>query len=107
MSKHTNKHWLREKEYLSFKTEDSALYDSLPRCRYRILPNTRVEEINRKFRYKFHNEEYGKYNTAPKWYRKMLNRIQRAKSKQTLYKVINIDDDFVFEDNYKDASWYW
>lgn len=105
--KHLNKHWLREKEYISLKIEDDALYDSLPRRRYRILPNTRVEEINRKLRYKFYNEEHGRYHTAPKWYRKMKNRIQRAKSKQTLYKIINTDNDYCFEDNYKDCPWYW
>ena len=38
----------------------------------------------------------------------MLNKTQRAKSKQTLYKITHIEGDFVFEDNYKNAAWlYW
>ena len=108
MSKHTNKHWLKEKEYLSLKEEYESLYDSLPRCRWRILPNSRVDEINRKFLYKFYNEDYGHRYSAPKWFRKMLNKTQRAKSKQTLYKIVNIEGDYIFDDNYKDAAWlYW
>jgi len=108
MSKHTNKHWLREKEYNSLKTEYNCLYDMVPRYRWRLLPNTRVEEVNRKFLYKFYSEEYGVRGSAPKWFRKMLNKTQRAKSKQTLYKITHIEGDFVFEDNYKNAAWlYW
>jgi len=104
MSKHTNKHWLREKEYISLKLEDAAIFSRSSR---NYLTSTREEEINRKFLYKFYNEYYGWYSTAPKHYRKKLNRIQRAKSKVILYKLINISDNFVFEDNYKDGPWYW
>ena len=105
--KHLNKHWLREKEYISLKKELDELYYTIPMVRWRRLPHARVCEINRKLDYKFYNEEHGWYHTAPKWYRKMKNRIQRAKSKNTLYKIINISDDYTFEDNYKDAPWYW
>lgn len=112
MSKHTNKHWLREKEFISLETEYSNLWDTLQRSAFprrwgRIMPNTRVEEINRKFRYKFYDEYYGHWHTAPKHYRKTLNRIQRARAKQTLYKMLNGDENVNFEDNYKDCNWYW
>lgn len=109
MSKHTNKHWLREKEYFSLKLEYYALCDDLPRVRYyRVLPDTKVEEINRRFIYKFYDKEYCTYDNAPKKFRKMLNRIQRSKSKRVLGKIIRFDSDFQFEDNYKNAAWlYW
>ena len=105
--KHLNKHWLREKEYISLKKELDELYYTIPMVRWRRLPNVRVSEINRRIDFKFYNEEHGMYHTAPKWYRKMKNRIQRAKSKQTLYRTINTGDDYSFEDNYKDCPWYW
>lgn len=106
MSKHSNKHWIREKEFISLKMEEELLWDTLPRSRWRILPDSRFKEVNRKLLYKFYNEMYGKFHTAPKWYRKMKNKIQRAKSKQTLYRLLN-DRDVSFEDNYRDAPWYW
>ena len=105
--KHLNKHWLREKEYISLKKELDDIWETLPMVRWRRLPDTRISEINRIINFNFYNEEHGRYHTAPKWYRKMKNRIQRAKSKQTLYKIMNIDGDFSFEDNYKDCPWYW
>jgi hypothetical protein len=107
MSKHTNKHWLREKEFISLKTEHSDLWVSLPRVRWRLMPNTRMEEIDRKLLYKFYNEYHGHWNTAPKHYRKSLNRIQRAKAKQVLHRLLKGDDDFIFEDNYRGCNWYW
>ncbi len=61
-------------------------------------------EIERKYYKKVHHW----YNSAPKGFRKALNKIQRAKAKQVLYKIISTDEDYVFEDNYKNASWlYW
>jgi len=107
MSKHTNKHWLREKEFISLNQELDHLYDTSPRTRFRrVIPSTRMAEINGKLEHKFFNEYRGKYKTAPKWYRKMLNRSQRAKSKQTLYRDIK-GYDVCYEDNYKGCSWYW
>lgn len=45
---------------------------------------------------------------APKSFRKILNREQRAKSKQILYKIQFVDSELEFEDNYRDAAWwYW
>jgi len=106
MSKHTNKHWLREKEYISILQEEDFLYSTLSRYRFRVVPNKRLSEINYKLNHKFFNEYRGKYRTAPKWYRKMLNRTQRAKSKQTLYRDLQ-GYDVSYEDNYKDCAWYW
>lgn len=59
--------------------------------------------INTKF-YDFDN----RYRYAPKSFRKILNREQRAKSKQTLYRIQFVDNELEFEDNYRDAAWwYW
>jgi len=106
MSKHTNKHWLREKEYISLVREEHHLYSTLCRYRWRITPNQRLAEVDEKLKQKFFNESRGKYRTAPKWYRKVLNRSQRAKSKQTLYRELQ-GYDVSYEDNYKNCAWYW
>ena len=108
MSKHTNKHWLREKEYISLKKEYNRLYDSIPRYpKWRSPQNSRLDEINEKLNQKFYNEYNGYFKSAPWWYRNMLNRIQRAKSKQVLHRIMKGDENYIFEDNYKDAPWYW
>ncbi len=106
MSKHTNKYWRREKEFISLQMEYDYLYYSLTRINWRIPSNSRVDEINRKFQYKFYNEYSGRWNTSPKHYRKMLNRKQRKKSKQILYQLMN-GKDICFEDNYRGCNWYW
>ena len=52
MSKHRNKYWLKEKEYLSLKREDNSLW--VERCSRRVfIKTTREAEIYRKFLYKF------------------------------------------------------
>lgn len=98
MNKHNNKHWLREKEYRSLKN----LYYSDFYC----TKTSTEAEMEARLYSKFWNEMCGFYHTAPKHYRKTLNRIQRAKSKQTLIRELN-GYDVSYEDNYKDCSWYW
>lgn len=44
---------------------------------------------------------------APKWFRKKLNRQQRAKSKQTLYNIVINKKDVEFVDDYRGARWDW
>ena len=98
MNKHHNKHWLREKEYRSLKN----LYYSDFYC-----TRTSTEaEIEERLYSKFWNKYCGHYHTAPKHYRKTLNRTQRSKSKQTLIRELN-GYDVSYDDNYKDCSWYW
>jgi hypothetical protein len=97
--KHNNKHWLREKEYYSLK---KSYYSDF------YCSGTSIEyEIEKRLYSKFWNQMFGLYHTAPKHYRKSLNRVQRAKSKQVLHKIIKGYDSYIFEDNYKDAPWYW
>lgn len=98
MRKHQNKHWLREKEYRLLKN----LYYSDFYCS-RTSTEAEMEEI---LNSKFWNEFCGFYKTAPKHYRKRLNRIQRAKSKQKLFRELK-GYEVSYEDNYKDCSWYW
>ena len=107
MSKHTNKHWLREKEYISLKKEFDRLYYSITRPRWSRPQNSRLDEITEKINQKFYNEDNGRFNSAPWWYRNMLNRRQRAKSKRALHRIMKGDENYIFEDNYKDAPWYW
>lgn len=98
MNKHHNKHWLREKEYRSLKN----IYYSDFYC-----TRTSTEaEIEERLYSKFWNKFCGHYHTAPKHYRKTLNRTQRSKSKQTLIRELN-GYDVSYDDNYKDCSWYW
>lgn len=98
MSRHGNKHWIREKEYYSLK----RIYYDL----YYPYSSTAESEIGRRLHYKFYDEFCGFFNTAPKRYRKALNRIQRAKAKQALFRELD-GHEVCYEDNYKDCAWYW
>jgi hypothetical protein len=107
MSKHLNKHWIREKEFISLNLELDFLYDSNigPHgFRFRVS-NSRISEIDNKLIAKFYNEYHGRYRTPPKHYKRLLNKRLRAKSKMTLFKLINISDNYVFEDR-PDGSWW-
>ena len=98
MKRYNNKHWLKEKEYYSLKL---LYYDF-----YYLTGSSIESELKRRLYSTYYNKYLGFYNTAPKHYRKTLNRIQRAKSKQTLIRELN-GYDVSYEDNYKDCSWYW
>jgi len=107
MSKHNNKYWLREKQYRSLLKERESIWDETT-WRYGLRSqHKRLQEIYEILKQRFYDEEYGWYQTAPKHYRKTLNRIQRAKQKQVMHKIISGEENFVFEDSYKDAPWYW
>lgn len=68
--------------------------------------SSEINRVRKKLRYKYYNEYYGWHHTAPKHYRKYLNRVRRKQSKKTLRREI-MGYDVVYTDNYKDASWYW
>lgn len=109
MSKHTNKYWIKEKEFILLNLEYEILYDFLSlqrnvKYRWHIPPNTRVSEINRKFILKFYNQYYR--NSIPKWYRQKMNKRERAKSKEILFQILN-GKEICFVDNYKNGSNYW
>ena len=99
MSKHLNKHWLYEKEFISLHNE----YYSYDSCGFR-LETTREREIYSRITNKFYN--LYKMRNAPKSFRKVRNKSQQAKSKQILIKILK-GYDTEFEDNYKDAFWYY
>lgn len=64
-------------------------------------------EIRRRIDFDFYNEN-NHMSGSPSWFRRRLNKSQKAKSKQTLYNIMyNGDEDATFEDNYKSASWLW
>ncbi len=63
-------------------------------------------ELESKLIHAFYNKEM-KFKNAPKYFRKSLNRTQRAKSKQTLHNIIFKNKDLEFTDNYKGAKWLW
>jgi len=98
MNKHHNKHWLREKEYRSLKNMYFSDFSS--------SKSSAEAEIEELLYSKFWNEFCGFFYSAPKHYRKTLNRIQRARSKQTLIKELK-GHDVSYADVYKDSSWYW
>lgn len=60
-------------------------------------------QIDKKFYHKQRSERY----KAPKYFRKSLNRSQRAKSKQTLHNIVYKKMQCEFEDNYRGADWLW
>lgn len=105
MKKHNNKHWKREKEYISLLMELDRLYDTLG---FKARDNnSEIDRVKRKLRYKFYGLYDGWYSTAPKHFRKHLNRCRRKKSKKTLKKELQ-GYEVSYDDNYKDASWsYW
>jgi hypothetical protein len=60
-------------------------------------------DLERKFYYI--NRYFG---SVPKSYRKLLNRAQRNKAKQTLYNIAYKDKEVEFENDYRGAAWdYW
>lgn len=55
-----------------------------------------------------HYEKSSYFGAPPKYFRKSLNKSQRAKAKNVLYNNVFKDKEFEFEDNYKSARWlYW
>lgn len=55
---------------------------------------------------KFFDKRFS-YNSAPKHFRKTLNRKLRYKSKSILYNIVKNEKDIEFVDNYKNCSWLW
>lgn len=106
MRRYTNKHWIKEKEFISLIREKDFLYKLLPRYKWRIVDDTRISYIERELHDRFYYKYLGKYKGAPKWYRRMLNRKQRYKSNKTLYNQLKGIDTY-YDNNYKDSSWYW
>jgi hypothetical protein len=70
--------------------------------------DSRYMEIERKLLYKFYNEYYGVWHTAPREYRKSLNKRQRSADKRVLRKIKMCGDYvYLFNGNYKNRNWYW
>lgn len=76
----------------------------------RIIDNIlkqEAAEIRFLFEKDHYIRHYCKRSGAPKWYRRHLNKSQKAKSKKILLKIIN-NKEAIFEDCYKGAAWrYW
>jgi hypothetical protein len=62
-------------------------------------------EIKATIEHKFYIENCRFYNGRRM--RRILNNIQRNKSKMKMNHIIDSDEDYIFEDNYKNASGYW
>lgn len=106
MKRHNNKYWKKEKEYISLLNQLDLLCDIHPVFRWRISGDSQIERIRRKLRLDFYGLYYGWTNTAPKHYRKYLNKKRRKSSKNTLRREL-MGYDVSYDNNYKDASWYW
>jgi hypothetical protein len=110
MSRHSNKYWLREKEFISLNIEYDRLWKNNTFDHWVPSPNsTYWDEIRRRFRYKFYNEYYGRWNTSPHWYRNTLNRKQRQRSRNSIRKLTmgEMGEDVIFIDNYRGCNNYW
>lgn len=114
-----NKHFKREKKLRSLITELNNLRDisyeyTRSYSRYRLEEKdvhpqvlSRINQIKDILEQEFHNQ-WNHYGAAPHWYRNKLNRKQRHQMKNKIRNwVLNEDSDLVFEDNFKDAGWYW
>ena len=109
LRKHDNKYFLREKEYRNIVSELNQIYDNIFYIKNKSIEGileSRLDLIRSHLKYKFYPEYSGKYNHGPKWYRRQRNKIQRAKNKTSLFRVLSGYDE-IFNDNYKDSSWYW
>lgn len=105
-----NKYYLRDKHFLSLIRESDYILKSIytfSNTKLNRLKSTRLDEIEEILIQRYYNEYRGKYNTAPKWYRKILNKRQRLKSKRKIELEVNGHDDTCYDDNYKGCSWYW
>lgn len=102
MKRHDNKHWKREKYYISLLTELDRLHDL---CGW-LSSNSEIDRVKRKLKYEFYGLYYGWTSTAPKKYRNQLNRCRRKKSKNTLKRELQ-GYQVSYDDNYKDGPWYW
>lgn len=104
MKRHNNKHWKKEKYYISLLMELDRLYD-ISDFKNR-KHNSEINRVKRKLKYNFYGLYYGWASTAPKRYRKQLNRCRRKKSKNTLKRELQ-GYQVSYDDNYKDGPWYW
>ena len=104
MRKFENKHLKREKEYRSLINYFYALY----RMERTSHNQSEITKVRNKLKSKFFNEFRGPYQTAPHFYRRYKNRIQRNITKKVVFNYTR-DPEFemIFEDNYKDCAWYW
>jgi len=94
--KHGNKHWEREKRYRALRMEYLS----------RDVSESREAWLESYLDLNFYDWNVY-YNSAPKHFRKMLNRGRRAHNKQILFNILK-GIDAEFDDNYKDAAWhYW
>lgn len=94
--KHGNKHWEREKLYRALSREYFG----------RNVSESREAELKFYLDRHFYHWFYS-YSTAPKSWRKGLNRARRARHKQILHHLLK-GKEAEFYDNYKDAAWwYW
>jgi len=72
-----------------------------------VLLEREEAEIKKRLYWDFRDLEF-RMSNSPKSFRKKLNRKQRAKSKQTLYRIVTEGLDLTFEDNFRGAAWlYW
>jgi hypothetical protein len=107
MSKHLNKYYLREKEYLNLIREKNFIINYTRTRRYfrLIYTNTRLYEIDKKLNTKFISyywtNRYYKKNTL----KKKINKIIRLKNKKQLRDFILYDKDVVY-DKYPCRYWY-
>jgi hypothetical protein len=58
---------------------------------------------------KFHADKKAGRRNAPKWFRKSLDKIKRAKDKAELTKInkTGVYDDYSFTPRHKDMNWEW
>ncbi len=79
--------------------------------RQRIFDEILAQEYS-EIKYQLEANHYDRfyrwYASAPKSFRKILNKSQRAKAKNILHNIYYKEKEMEFEDNYKSASWlYW
>jgi hypothetical protein len=106
MSKHLNKYFLKEKEYLSLIKEKNFIINFIRSRRYfRIYTNSRLMEIEKKLNTKFvtYYYSYSSYKKNP--LKKKINKMIRLKNKKQLRDYMIYDKDVLY-DKYPCKYWY-
>ena len=107
MSKHLNKYFLKEKEYLNLIKEKNFIINFIRSRRYfrLVYTNSRLMEIESKLNTKFvcYYYSYSYYKRNP--LRKKINKMVRLKNKKQLRDFMIYDKDVVY-DKYPCEYWY-
>lgn len=108
MSKHFNKYFLREKEYISLLREKNFIYNfrrTKISYRYMTMTDSRLVEIDSILKNRLISYSYSSGYYKSSYMKKKINRIIRLKNKKELNNFLIYDKDSLY-DKYSCRYWY-